>query len=364
MTRPRYLISGALAFLLLLLILSLVWSLRAARQPAPATSSAPASASASSLAATTTISPPIAAELGPTTVYAHNILLRKGPQFRIYISWISGKLLRTQPTLDPTFDNPNSFVLLIEKGVIHANLGDIGTFLNSGATSFPLKNILVRGQGDQLHLTGTMHKFHIPLPVELLCAISATPDGRVHLHVEKISVLKLPIKGLMKDFHLEIDDFMGSTPMSGVQVSNNDIYFNTTELLPPPHIKGQLTSVSITSPDLVLIYGNAPNDQSQLAQWHNFLRFRGGTLGFGHLSMHPADLTLIDASNAPWFDLDLINYQAQISNSYSRMTPESGFEIFMPDLDQLQQKKKFDGSVTLDWLKNRTQPLPSDVKVK
>ena len=364
MTRPRYAITGALALLLILLALGLFWVFRSLRHPATASNSAPASSSAPSPeAASATASSP-AGELGPTTVYAHNILLRKGPQFRIYITWISGKLLRTERNLDPTFDHPNSFVLLIEKGVIHANLGDIGNFLNSGGTSFPLKNVLVRGQGNQLKLSGTIHKLHIPLPVELLCAISATPDGRIHLHVEKISVLKLPIKGLMKDLHVEIDDFMGATPMSGVQVSNNDIYFNTTELLPPPHIKGLLTNISITSPDLILIYGNAPNDQNQLAQWHNFLRFKGGTLGFGHLSMHPADLTLIDASNDPWFDLDLINSQAQLSNSYSRMTPESGFEIFMPDFDELHQKKKFDSSVTLNWLKNRTAPLPPDVKVK
>ena len=66
----------------------------------------------------------------------------------------------------------------------------------------------------------------------------------------------------------------------------------------------------------------------QLAKWHNFLRFEEAH--FRELSMHPIDLTLIDASSDVWFDLDLVNYQAQLVNGYSRVTPQQGLEIFMP----------------------------------
>ena len=39
---------------------------------------------------------------------------------------------------------------------------------------------------------------------------------------------------------------------------------------------------------------------------------------------------MIDASKDAWFDLDLVNYQAQVVNGYTRMTPQAGLEIFMP----------------------------------
>ncbi len=352
-TRPR---TVAAALFVLLLVLCLIWLLSSSRHKAGAPE-APSSTTASSPTAS-----PTAANLAPTTIYAHNIMLRKGPQFRIYITWVKGQMLRTKRNVDPSLDNSNSFLLLIQKGVIHANLGDIGTFLNG--TSFPLKNVTVRGQGAEVQLTGTMHKLLMPLPVKLLCTVSATQDGRIHLHIDKISVLKIPLKGLLGGLHVEIDDIVGATPMTGVEVSNNDLFLNTTEMLPPPHIRGLLTSVRVASPDLVLIYGNTPDDESALAQWHNFLRFEGGTLDFGKLSMHPVDLTLIDASNDPWFDLDLVNYQAQLVNGYSRMTTQQGLEIFMPDLDELTHKKSGQKSVSLDWLKNRSQPLPTDVPVK
>jgi hypothetical protein len=90
--------------------------------------------------------------------------------------------------------------------------------------------------------------------------------------------------------------------------------------------------VRVSPRDIEVIYGNAGDDETRLAQWHNFLRLSGGTLDFGKLTMRHVDLTMIDASQDPWFDLDLVNYQAQLVNGYARMTAQAGLEIFMPDL--------------------------------
>lgn len=300
----------------------------------------------------------------PTVVYAHNIQLRKGPNFRVYISWIRGQMQATHLGVNPSLDDAKSFIFVIEKGVIHANLGDIGNYLNSVVPAkFPLKNISINGEGDQLKLSGTFRKLMLPLPIEMLSTVSSTPDGRIHLHVTKINVLKIPMKALLSGLSVDLKDIVGPTPLSGIQISGNDLFLDTPKLLPPPYIRGQLTSVSLARPDLVLIYGNSRNDETRLAQWHNFLRLTGGTVDFGKLTMHNADLTLIDASDDPWFDLDLVNYQAQLVDGISRMTPEAGLEMFMPDVDK-QSKDKSAKSVTLEWLRNRNQSLPPDIPVK
>src|ERR1700760_423185 len=62
----------------------------------------------------------------PTVLYAHNLLLRKGPDFRVYIRWIRGEMVSTRTRTNPSFDDQSSFVLEIQKGVIHVNIGDIG----------------------------------------------------------------------------------------------------------------------------------------------------------------------------------------------------------------------------------------------
>lgn len=299
---------------------------------------------------------------GSTTLYAHNILLRKGPDFRIYIRWISGEMLRTNPRVTPSFDDPDSFVLEIRKGVVRANIGDLAHYLNvSSLSDAPLRNISVIPDGDQLKVRGTAHKV-IPIPVELEGQLSSTPDGRVKFHVSKISALKIPLKGLLGGFHIELSDLVHSTKAPGIEVAGNDVLFNTTIVLPPPHIRGELTALNVKPPDIEVIYGNAPNDDAQLAKWHNFLRLEGGTLDFGKLTMHNVDLTLIDASQDPWFDLDLVNYQAQIVNGTTRMTAQAGLEIFMPDVDEKAPAKVAKG-ITLEWLKNRNSAVPSEVQV-
>ena len=357
MTLPR---PGLVATAATVAVLCLCWLFWYSRSKAFAPPPSPSVAALGPVSAANT---PSTDDLSPTLVYAHNLLLRKGPNFRIYIRWIRGQMVRTRRQVNPSLDDPESFVLQIQKGVIHANIGDISNYLNSSSPpDAPLKNISLQPEGERLKLHGTIHKI-FSLPIELVGTLTPTPDGRVQFHVTKLDVLKIPLKGLLGGFHVELSDLVHASTIPGVQIVDNDIIFDTQKLLPPPHIHGQLTSVRVGPPDIEVIYGNAGNDETSLARWHNFLRLSGGTLDFGKLTMHHVDLTMIDASQDPWFDLDLVNYQAQLVNGYTRMTAQAGLEIFMPDLDE-QTPKKAGQSITLEWLKDRNRSLPLDVPVK
>jgi hypothetical protein len=291
-------------------------------------------------------------------------MLRKGPDFRIYVRWLNGEMRRTNKNVNPSFDEPESFVLEVQRGIIHVNIGDISHYLNTGAVAgSPLTNISLTGNGNQISVHGTIHKLHIPLPIGLDGTLSPAPGGRLHLHVDRLSVLKLPVKGLLGDFHVSIADLMGKTSVAGIEASQNDLYFDTQKLLPAPHIHGSLTQVRVMNPDIEVMYGDAQNDATRTEQWHNFLALKGGTLDFGKLTMHNVDLIMIDASKDAWFDLDLVNYQAQLVNGYTRMTPQAGLEIFMPDLDEIPPQHAPQG-ISKEWLKNRNLPPPPDVPVK
>lgn len=299
-------------------------------------------------------------DISPTLVYAHNLMLRKGPNFRVYILWIRGQMLRTNPRVPPSFDDPESFVFNIQKGVIHANIGDLAIFLNAVSSSnAPLKNISLTADGDQLKLHGTFHKV-VPLPIEVIGSLSSAPDGHIRFHTTKISVLKIPMRGLLRGLHITLADLVHSPDLRGTHISGNDLIFDTTKLLPPPHIRGELTSVRIKPPDIEVTYGSSPNDETKLSQWHNFLRLTGGTVHFGKLTMDYADLTMIDATKASWFNLDLVNYQQQLVQGICRMTPQAGLEIFMPEFDERKGNQK----ISLDWLKNRNLSVPADVPVQ
>ncbi len=295
-----------------------------------------------------------------TEVYAHNLLLHKGPSFRIYVPWIRGHMVPTRRGENPSFDDQDSFVFEIGKGVIRANIGDLSHFLNASVPkNSPLTGISLKPVGEKIELHGTVHKV-FALPVSLIGSLAPLPDGRVRFHVDKIDVLKVPFKKLLGMFHIRLSDLVQSGGVPGIQISGNDILFDTEKLLPPPHIHGLITTVRVRVPDLEVIYGNAGDNEARLVQWHNFLLLRGGSLNFGKLTMHNADLTMIDASTDPWFDLDLVNYQAQLVNGYTRMTAQAGLEIFMPDLDEMAPKKAAQG-ITMEWLKDRNRSLPPGV---
>ncbi len=286
-------------------------------------------------------------------------MLRKGPSFRVYVRWLRGQIARAKRNVNPSFDDPDSFFLDIKTGVLRANIGDLNNFLNSGALpNSPLKNIKFSGDGNQIKLNATLHKI-LPLPIQMMGTLSSDAAGRVQIHVTKLDVLHIPFKGLLGTFHITVADlFRPNIP--GVQVSGSDIYFETSKLLPPPHIRGQLTTIHVVNPDLELIYGNAAKDVTRVEQWRNFLRLSDGTIDFGKLTMHHVDIIMIDISKDPWFDLDLANYQTQLVNGYTHMTPQAGLQIFMPDVRDIPANKS-NQNIGIEWMKNRNLPPPADV---
>ncbi len=297
---------------------------------------------------------------GPTEIYAHNLMLRKGPSFRVYVRWLRGQLVRSSRNEIPSFDDSDSFSIDIHDGVLRANIGDIGNYLNSGALgNSPLKNVTLSGDGAQVNIKGTLHKI-VPLPVQITGELAATSDNRVRLHVQKIDILRIPFKWLLNSLHVAVGDLVGSHKIPGLTVSGNDMLFDTAMMLPPPHIRGHLTAVHIVNPDLEEIYGNAKADLTRVEQWRNFIRLKGGSLDFGKLTMHGVDLTMIDISNDAWFDLDLVHYQDQLVNGYTHMTPQAGLQIFMPDLRNLPASTNAT-AISLAWMKNRYAPVPKNV---
>jgi hypothetical protein len=331
------------------------WAWRARRTAAPATFT-----DSSPVVISGDTPDTVASASAPTNIYAHNLMLRKGSTgFRVYVRWLRGQMARTSRNVNPSFDEPESFFIDVKSGVIHTNVGDLANFLNEGISDSPLKNIKLSGDGDQLKITGTLHKV-IPLPIEVISTLGVAPDNRMQIHVTKINVLKIPFKKLLGGFNVTVASLFRSTNLPGVEVNGNDIFLDTGKAVPPPHIRGQLTSVKIINPDFQQIYGNAQQDVTRTEQWRNYLQLKGGTLDFGKLTMRHVDLMMVDLSDNAWFDLDLTNYQDQLVNGYTRMTPEAGLQIFMPSLDQIPADKK-NHSISMEWLKHRNMPPPADV---
>ena len=148
--------------------------------------------------------------------------------------------------------------------------------------------------------------------------------------------------------------------IDGVEIKENDLLLDTHKLLPPPHIRGRLTQVSIDSPDIQAVYGDAAEKVERVELWRNFFSLEGGTIDFGSLSMHPVKIIIIDISSNPWFDLDLVNYREQFASGYTRMTTEAGLQIFIPDLRDIRSKPVPQND-SIQWFKDRNIPPPPQI---
>ena len=87
----------------------------------------------------------------------------------------------------------------------------------------------------------------------------------------------------MGGLHISVADLFHPKGIPGIEVSGNDVFFDTLKLLPPPHIHGQLTKVRVVTPDIEEIYGNGEESATRVEQWRNFLRLNDGTIDFGKL---------------------------------------------------------------------------------
>ncbi len=340
-------------------------------QPKPASASQNnAAAGANHPTSLATSSPPVHAASqsaapggSETKVLMHNVILNERPGLQLRVRWLRGEMHPTRPGVIPSFDEPTSFVLNIQAGIIATSLSDISGILNGGLLKgSPLENVSLVADGERLKLKGTLYK-GVPLPIEMVSDVTASPDGLLRLHMVKLRVLKLPVKGLMQSFHVNVGDLIGAHGAANVRVSGDDIYIDPEQILPAPAIRGKLADAHIGSKtgDLIAVFGNARPEATQVKQWRNFIRLYGGTVNLGKLTMTQADIFLIDASNDDWFSFDLTRYQEQLVNGRIQMTPQAGLRIFMPDIEKVPGTEA-NRRINVEWMKERNIPPPADVE--
>ncbi len=297
-----------------------------------------------------------------TEIIIHNLILHEDSNLKLQVRWLRGRMYPAKPGVYPSFDEPDSFVIDIQDGVIGSSITDLAAVLNSGALKgSPIEKVSLSGEGKQIKLNATLHK-GIPLPIQMTGDISASADGRrVHIHVTKLDVLKVPVKGLLGVLKIKTAELINPKGAKGIQVNGNDIDIDPSEMLPPPRNIGKITDVHFDrGGELVEVYGSARPDVTKFKQWRNFMRIRGGAINFGKLTMNNADILIVDTSQADWFNFDLNHYQEQLVNGDVRITPQAGLQIFMPDINKIP-KTKANESISMQWMRDRKIAPPPDV---
>jgi hypothetical protein len=276
----------------------------------------------------------------PVQVQMRNVLYHFTDNVAVHIRSLRGELTPQGHEL-PIFDDKNSFTVQIASAEIAITADSLANVLNSyvfAGGDAPLKDVSIRIENGRLKVKGKLHQKG-GIPFEGDGRLSATADGKIQLHMEKIKALHLPVKGLMDLLGIKISDLIKTGKVQGVQVEKDDLVLEPHGVLPPPHIEGKVTDVRLENDSIVQVFqsGNGKDAHAIPVTARNYMAYRGNQLRFGKLTMSDTDMVLIDMDPKDPFDFYLDHYKEQLVAGYTKETLKFGLRVFMRDYDKLQR---------------------------
>jgi hypothetical protein len=274
-----------------------------------------------------------------------NVRLHLDDGIVLNVSRLRGIMVSRSAGTPPVFDDSRSYVLRLQTGTIAMDMASLQNLMNRHVFAYrasPLKDLTVQAEGGRLKMKGKLHK-GVDLPFSTTVSVSTTEDGRLRLHAESMKALGIPAKGVLELFGLKLDDVMDMRKRRGVEVQDNDITIAAGQVLPPPEIVGRLSKVTVTGGSLVQVFDDPGNGRPSPLKLpspssRNYVYFGGGDIRFAKLTMHDADLQLIDSDPKDPFDFFPAKYSAQLVAGYSKNTPAKGLKTYMPDYEDLRNR--------------------------
>jgi len=254
-----------------------------------------------------------------------------------HILRLQGELLPAKAGAMVVFDDNNSFVLSLAFAEIAISCDALARVLNENVFSSsdaPIKGLSIASANDHLIVKG---KFHLKGDVafETTGRLSADRDGKIRLHAEHIKAAHVPVKGLLDLLGIDLAGLINTNKVRGITVEKDDLILDPEQILPPPRIRGKVTSVRVQGNDIVQTFGSPPAANFAARQPGNYMAFRHGDMRFGKLTMHDADLIMIDMDPRDPFDFFLEHYQEQLVAGYTKSTPDYGLRTYTRDYNKL-----------------------------
>jgi len=283
--------------------------------------------------------PPVEAEL-------RNVELESAAGILLRIRRLRGQLVPTRDGQPPRFDDPTSFRLRVADAVVAIDAASLSVLIGQHVFGgdHPVRQVEIAIADGRLVVEGNLRK-GIPVPFHLETRPRVAEGGGILLEPDVLRAAGVPMKGLLDFFGLDLVEMMNADRARGIEVRDDRMILHPSGVLPPPRLDARVTAVSVEGDLLVQRLGPPATPQiedelssesleSPLPDQPNYQLFRGGVLRFGHLTMEPADLMLVDADPGDPFRFSLARYQRQLVGGYSKTLPDEGLVTIMPDADE------------------------------
>ena len=275
-----------------------------------------------------------------------NVKYRFAENVSVQVNYLNGALVPVGENEMPVFDDKESFKIRIDSAEIAISPQDLANLVNEFVFSRP---------GAQLTglSVGTTEKGHLKvkgrlkdkgnIPFETEGTLVPLPDGRLRLHAEKVKALKIPVKGLMDAFGIEVDNLIKSGKVPGVTADQNDLIFDLEQMLPAPHIEGKVTHVRVEPNTIVQTFAadpkNANNAKPMPKFPGNYMVFQENKVRFGKLTMFDCDIALLDLNPADPLDFYLDRYKEQLAGGYTKISTNFQVRAYLKDFGKLGASK-------------------------
>jgi hypothetical protein len=268
-----------------------------------------------------------------------NVMYHYSERVAVHILRLDGQLTPVKAGAIVVFDDKYSFTLAMNSAEISISGSSLAQALNENVFSSsdsPIKDLSIESRNNQLIIKGRLRQ-KAGVSFETVGTLSADPDGRIRLRTDHIKAAHLPVKGLMDLLGIDLAKVIDTHKIHGVTTEKDDLLLDSEQILPPPHIQGKVTSVRIQGNDIVLLFGKPATPNFAARQTGNYIAFRHGEMRFGKLTMHDADLIMIDMDPRDPFDFFLDHYQEQLVAGYSKSTMAYGLRVYTKDYDKLHK---------------------------
>jgi hypothetical protein len=271
-----------------------------------------------------------------TQVEMVNVDLHLDAALILRIRYLEGQFLAARKGRPPTFDDKLSYIVAIDSAEVGVSMASMTHALNTyvfNGPDAPLKNLTLSAEGSEIKQTGTLKKGP-GIPFEMVGVMSATPDGKIRIHSTKVKAAHLPVGGLMKLFGLDMAKLINTRNTRGITVDENDLILDPTLMLPPPKMRGRVSSVRIEGDEIIQTFGKG-KPPAAVSPRSNYMAYRGGVLRFGRLTMTDTDMRLVDADPSDPFDFFPDHYTEHLVAGYSKTTASGGLVVYMPDYSKI-----------------------------
>ncbi len=276
-----------------------------------------------------------------TEVSMKNVLFHFDDDIQLRIHRLRGRMWDRSGQHVIVLDDKQKLLLAMLDAEVGFSAPNLSLLLNRyvfGSRGSPLRNILVRTEGDHIVQTGVMHKI-VDIPFEMTAQLSVTPSGMIRIHTTRMRICGIDGQGLLRAVHRTLADLLDLRGAKGVSVQGNDLIMDPLKVLPAPAIAGRLTAVRVQGDEIMQTFAAVDGSTAETIEppivAENYIYFRGGTLRFGKLYMVATELLTIDGDPSDPFDFYLDQYHRQLTAGYSVTLRDYGLATYMPDFNDL-----------------------------